>query len=73
MPKLSELREIDGVLWARIDGVQQFPSGIALWTPEEVKGYRRNVLGVCAAHILKAPLDGCAEFRDRVADEILDL
>lgn len=45
MPKIVELKEIDGVLWARLGAVGDFPSGVALWTPEEQRaqfdaGYR---------------------------------
>ena len=37
MPKILELKEIDGEIWARIGKVEppDFPSGVALWTPDE--------------------------------------
>ena len=35
MPKISKLKEIDGEIWACVGSASSFPSGIALWTPEE--------------------------------------
>ena len=37
MPKILELKEIDGKIWARIGKINppDFPSGVALWTPDE--------------------------------------
>lgn len=36
MPKIMELKEIDGELWARIGIPLEFPNGVALWTPNEL-------------------------------------
>lgn len=41
MPKIAELREIDGAVWCRVGVPDEFPSGIALWTPDEVKEAKR--------------------------------
>lgn len=40
MPRILELKAIDGELWARIGAVGQFPSGVSLFTPEEVRKVR---------------------------------
>ncbi len=37
MPKIAEIREIDGEVWVRVGKAGEFPSGITLWTPEEEK------------------------------------
>ena len=41
MPRILEFKAIDGEVWCRI-GVPDidFPSGVALWTPEEQKRER---------------------------------
>lgn len=39
MPKAMELKEIDGELWARVGKPGEFPSGVAMWTPEECKAF----------------------------------
>lgn len=41
MPKIAELREIDGQIWCRVGKPDDFPSGIALWTPDEVEREKR--------------------------------
>lgn len=33
MPKIADMREIDGELWCKVPTSE--PSGVALWTPEE--------------------------------------
>ena len=35
MPRILELRDIDGEVWARVGKPAGFPTGIALWTPDE--------------------------------------
>ena len=35
MPQILDLKEIDGELWACVGLPGDFPSGVALWTPEE--------------------------------------
>lgn len=35
MPKIAEIREIDGEVWVRVGKPGEFPQGIALWTQEE--------------------------------------
>ena len=35
MPKILELKEIDGALWCRVGNPPDFESGITLWTPDE--------------------------------------
>ncbi len=74
MPKILELKEIDLELWVRIGTVDDFPSGIALWTPDEQQRIKwlatRDEREACAELVETAALDGCAEFRARVASEI---
>ncbi|KKK83372.1 hypothetical protein LCGC14_2794050 [marine sediment metagenome] len=74
MPKILELKEIDCELWARIGTVGDFPSGIALWTPDEQRRVKwlatRDEREECAKLVEIVALDGCAEFRARVASEI---
>lgn len=35
MPKILELKVINGNLWARLGQPSDFPSGVSLWTPDE--------------------------------------
>lgn len=35
MPKILEIKDMDGELWVRVGKPGEFESGIALWTPEE--------------------------------------
>ncbi len=44
MPKILELKEIDFSLWARLGGPGDFPSGVALWTPDEQVKNRNDAL-----------------------------
>jgi hypothetical protein len=46
MPRILELKDIDGELWVRLGEPGDFPSGVALWTPEEQK--REKELAVYA-------------------------
>ena len=74
MPKILELKEIDSELWVRIGTVGDFPSGISLWTPDEEQRVKwlatRDEREACAELVEVAALDGCSEFRARVASEI---
>ncbi len=74
MPKILELKVIDSELWVRIGEVGDFPSGIALWTPDEQQQVKklatRDEREACAELVEIAALNGCAEFRARVASEI---
>jgi len=42
MPRLLELREINGDLWARIGKPGEFPSGVSILTEEEINNIRRD-------------------------------
>ena len=44
MPKILELKEIDSALWVRLGLLGDFPSGVALWTPDEQKHARDEAL-----------------------------
>ncbi len=35
MPKILEIKEIDGDIWCRVGTPGDFESGITLWTPDE--------------------------------------
>lgn len=35
MPKIAEIREIDGDVWVKVGKSGEFETGIALWTPKE--------------------------------------
>ena len=48
MPKIMELKEIDGALWARIGAPGDFPSGVALWTPDDQDREMNGILEVAA-------------------------
>lgn len=37
MPRILEMREIDGELWCRIGRLAASESGVALWSPAEQK------------------------------------
>lgn len=47
MPRILDLKEIDGAVWARVGEPGDFPSGIALWTPDEVEQFRQKVVRGC--------------------------
>ncbi len=44
MPRIAELREINGEVWCRVGHPDDFPSGIAIWTPDEVEKERRDAV-----------------------------
>lgn len=44
MPKILELKEIDSALWVRLGSPGDFPSGVALWTPDEQRHARNEAL-----------------------------
>ena len=74
MPKILEIKEIDGAAWVRIGKPGEFSTGVALWTPDEQQRVKwlatRDEREACAKLVETAALDGCSEFRDRVASEI---
>lgn len=37
MPKIAEIREINGDVWVRVGKPGEFENGIAIWTPEEAQ------------------------------------
>lgn len=39
MPRIAEIREIDGEIWCRVGKLGEFESGIALWTPDEQQAW----------------------------------
>lgn len=47
MPCIAEIREIDDCIWVRVD-LADNPSGISLYTPEEMKDLRINILSEAA-------------------------
>ena len=42
MPKIAEIREIDGEIWVRIGKLEDHESGVALWSPEEQARHRKT-------------------------------
>lgn len=57
MPRIAELREIDGAIWARVGTLGQLSIGIALWTPDEqakvrlsAANYEREECAIVAVH-----------------------
>ncbi len=49
MPKILEIKEIDFAVWVRVgESPPDFPSGVALWTPEEQAENRNNALDEAA-------------------------
>lgn len=42
MPKIAEIREIDGELWVRIGKLEDHQSGIAIWSPGEQESYTKE-------------------------------
>ncbi len=44
MPRIVELKEIDGELWARIGRPGDFKDGVSLWTQGEKEAHRVNTL-----------------------------
>lgn len=54
MPKILELKEIDGELWCRVGTPPDFESGAALWTPgEQRENYQaglKRAAEICGDH-----------------------
>lgn len=48
MPHIAEIKEIDGEAWVRIGKPGEFPSGTAIWTPEEVEAFGKLERERCA-------------------------
>ena len=46
MPRILELREIDGEIWARVGVPGDFPSGVSLWTPDEQTNHRNHAIEI---------------------------
>lgn len=46
MPKIIQLEQFGGALWARIGKPGEFKSGVALYTPEEIATLRKDELSV---------------------------
>jgi len=44
MPQIAQIKEIDGEVWVRVGVPGDFPSGITLWTPEEVEAVKRDAV-----------------------------
>lgn len=42
MPKILELKAIDGELWCRVGKLGEFESGISLWTPEDQQWHHKD-------------------------------
>lgn len=62
MPRIAELREIDGEIWCRVGVPGNFPSGIGLWTPDEVEKAKRDAVN---AYILEQKAkEAIADARD---------
>jgi hypothetical protein len=47
MPQLLEIKEIENAVWVRVGVPGEFPSGVTLWTPDEVKKFRNNTVKEC--------------------------
>jgi len=47
MPRIAELREIDGAMWAKLE-LESDPSGIGIYTPEEIDAIRKDEGYACA-------------------------
>lgn len=49
MPKMAELREIDGALWARVEvDLSVDPGSVSLLTGAEVEALKREQRALCA-------------------------
>lgn len=42
MPKIAELRDIEGEVWCRVGKPGEFANGIALWPPQEQEAKYRE-------------------------------
>lgn len=42
MPKILELKVIDGELWCRVGKLGEFENGISLWTPEDQQWHHKD-------------------------------
>ena len=42
MPKIAEIREIDGEVWVRVGKPGEFPSGLSIMSPEEIAAQARE-------------------------------
>ena len=44
MPKILEIKEIDGAAWVRIGVPGEFSNGVSLYTPDEVEREKRQAV-----------------------------
>ncbi len=44
MPKIAELREIDGHLWARLEEMTADQGQVTLWTPDEIRQHSESAV-----------------------------
>lgn len=42
MPKIAEIREIEGEIWVRVGRLGEFSNGLAIMSPEEIEAQRRE-------------------------------
>ena len=63
MPTILELKEIDGEVWARVGKPGDFPSGAALWTPDEQEAARQAVILEAVAVVQEARETGETDHR----------
>jgi len=62
MPKIAEIKEIDGELWARLDITQESP--IHILTQSEIESVRRDERLLCWSEITKMVKDDIAAHRE---------
>ena len=60
MPQILELKEINGEIWARIGKPPDFPSGVALWTPDE-QAHIRKLAARDAIEAIREPTEAMIE------------
>ena len=42
MPKIAEIKEINGEVWVRVGKVGDFPSGVSIMSPEEIEAQNKE-------------------------------
>lgn len=47
MPRIAQIKRIDGEIWVRVDMTDPSISSITLWTADEIQWHDRNVALAC--------------------------
>ena len=70
MPKILEMSMIDDALWCRVGDFGDFPSGVTLWTPDEITAHRNTVIEEAFNAIIEYDPDNYFWMAEEVRDKL---